>query len=365
MSTAQMICDIRDHACFAKQEGLRYVSDKKPGIHRKKKGEHFQFFDSSGARITDEAEVARIRKLAIPPAYKNVWICPYKNGHIQATGVDAKGRKQYRYHADWRKVRDENKFNHILSFGDALPAMRATMKKHLARQGLPREKVLATVVTLLERTLIRVGNAEYARDNQSYGLTTMRKKHVKVKGDKMTFEFPGKSGKHWNLSLSDKRIARVVAKCADIPGHELFKYFTDEGVQKDVTSQDVNDYLKEIGGEAYTAKDFRTWSGTILAALALQEFEKYDSEAQAKKNIVAAIERVSGELGNTPAICRKCYVHPEVLNAYLEGSLASLVEQKIDRTFASKYSALTPEEVMVLAFLKKRLEAPASKQSQR
>jgi DNA topoisomerase-1 len=356
MSTAATACDIRDHACFAKAEGLRYVSDKKPGITRKKMGEHFVFFTADGKKITDAEEIARIRKLAIPPAYGDVWICPYANGHIQATGKDARGRKQYRYHADWRAVRDETKFNHILSFGDALPAIRATLKKHIAFPGLPREKVLATVVSLLEKTLIRVGNAEYARDNSSYGLTTMRKKHVSVKGSDIRFEFMGKSGKAWNLSVNDKRIAAVVKHCADIPGHELFKYIAEDGSKKDVTSQDVNQYLQEIAGDVFTAKDFRTWSGTVLAALALREFEKYDSEAQAKKNVVAAIEHVSKQLGNTPAICRKCYVHPEILGAYLDGDLEKLIEQKIDSTMKQKFSTLTEDEILVLAFLKKRLK---------
>jgi DNA topoisomerase-1 len=356
MSTTDALqCDITDHACVARAEGLRYVSDRKPGITRRLAGDHFVFFGPDGERIADEEELARIRKLAVPPAYRDVWICPQKNGHIQATGVDARGRKQYRYHADWRKVRDETKFHHMLAFGEALPGIRAKLKKHLALPGLPREKVLATVVSLLEKTLIRVGNAEYARDNQSYGLTTMRKKHVSVDGNSMTFEFVGKSGKQWNLAVTDARIARVVQRCADIPGHELFKYIAGDGTKKDVTSQDVNDYLKEIAGESYTAKDFRTWAGTVLAAVALQEFEKYDSEAQAKKNVVAAIEAVSKQLGNTPAICRKCYVHPEVLNAYLDGGLEQLIEQKIDQTFKKQYSTLTDEEVMVLAFLRKRL----------
>lgn len=363
MNKKAQSCDLKDHACHARAEGLRYVSDSKPGITRKLQGDHYVFFAPDGKRITDAQEVARIRKLAIPPAYRDVWICPHANGHIQATGFDARGRKQYRYHADWRRVKDETKFTHMLAFGEALPGLRDTLKQHLALPGLPREKVLATVVSLLEKTLIRVGNAEYARDNQSYGLTTMRKKHVDVSGATMKFEFKGKSGKQWRLAITDKRIARVVKRCADIPGQELFKYIAEDGTRKDVTSQDVNAYLREIGGGEFTAKDFRTWAGTVLAALALREFEQYDTEAQAKKNVVAAIEQVAKQLGNTPAICRKCYVHPEVVACYLDDGLKAMLEQRIDRQFAARYQTLTAEEVMVLAFLKKRLEPASSKRS--
>ncbi len=356
MSSAAIHCAIDDPVCFARAEGLRYVSDAKPGIRRRKAGNKFIYETASGARIADEAELSRIGKLAIPPAYTDVWICPHANGHIQATGRDARGRKQYRYHADWRKVRDETKFHHILQFGEALPAIRATVKKHLALADLPRDKVMATVVALLEKTLIRVGNAEYARDNQSYGLTTLRRKHVAVNGHAMRFRFTGKSGKEWDLNVSDRRIAAVVKRCADIPGYELFKYFNAAGDKIDVTSQDVNDYLREISGAQFTAKDFRTWSATVLAAMALQEYEKYDSEAQAKKNIVQAIEHVAQQLGNTPAICRKCYIHPEILNGYLDRELKLVLEQQIDSTFRKKYPALSNEEVMVLAFLKRRLK---------
>lgn len=355
-SAAIQQCDLRDHACFARAEGLRYVNDAKPGITRRKRGNQFQFFSPDGKRITDADEIARIRQLAIPPAYRDVWICPQANGHIQATGYDARGRKQYRYHPDWRKVRDETKFHHTLAFAEALPGIRATLKKHLALDGLPREKVLATVVALLEKTLIRVGNAEYARDNGSYGLTTMRKKHVRVKGDAIRFEFTGKSGKSWSLAVTDRRVAAVVRRCADIPGHELFKYLAEDGSHKDVTSQDVNSYLREIAAGDFTAKDYRTWAGTVLAAVALQEFEAFDSEAQAKKHMVTAIEQVAAELGNTPAICRKCYIHPEIFTAYLDGDLRQLITQKIDRKFKARYPALSPEEIIVLAFLKKRLK---------
>jgi DNA topoisomerase-1 len=344
---------------FAAAEGLRYITDSQPGFTREKRGNDFVYLDKAGKRITDDKVITRIKAIGIPPAYTDVWISPFANGHIQATGKDARGRKQYRYHTTWRQVRDETKFQHILDFADALPAIRKTVKQHLALSGLPREKVLATVISLMEKTAIRVGNAEYAKDNNSYGLTTMRRKHVKLSGDTIKFEFTGKSGKTWNLAVRDRRIARIVKQCADIPGYELFKYVADDGTKTDVTSADVNSYLRDISGGYFTAKDFRTWSGTLLAALALQEFEKYDSAAQAKKNVVAAIDRVAKQLGNTPAICRKCYVHPEVLNAYLDDALdppfTELIRQRIDAKLKTKYQEFNDDELMVLAFLKKRL----------
>lgn len=341
---------------IAAEIGLRYVNDSKPGFTRKPSGKHFDYFDKDGKKITDEKIISRIQSIGIPPAYKDVWISPTANGHIQATGKDARGRKQYRYHTKWRSTRDENKFDHILHFGDVLPKIRQQVEADLKLSGLPKNKVLACVITLMEKTLIRVGNAEYAKNNQSYGLTTLRRKHIKVIGAKISFEFTGKSGKNWNLSVNDRRIATIVNKCADIPGHELFKYIEEDGSKKDVTSSDVNTYLKEISGENFTAKDFRTWSGTILAALALTEFEKYDSEAQAKKNVVRAIEHVAKQLGNTPAICRKCYIHPLILESYLSGDLANAFGKEIDQKMKADYEVLTAEEIMVLAFLKKRLK---------
>lgn len=344
---------------FAAEEGLRYVSDRQKGFTRRRAGKRFTYLDKDGVRITDAKILERIKAIGIPPAYDRVWISPYTNGHIQATGYDAKGRKQYRYHTKWRSVRNETKFQHILQFGDALPTIRATLKKHMALPGLSRDKVMATVVSLLEKTLIRVGNSSYAKNNESYGLTTLRRKHVKVTKDTIHFEFTGKSGKAWQLSLDDKRIAKVVRQCADMPGYELFKYVDDEGVKRDVTSADVNAYLREISGESFTAKDFRTWSGTLLAALALHEFEKYDSQTQAKKNIVQAIEHVAKQLGNTPAICRSCYVHPDVLNAYMDGDLTDMIQAKISATLKDTHQHLSDDEIMVLAFLKKRLATSA------
>jgi DNA topoisomerase-1 len=344
------------------EEGLRYVSDSAPGYTRKRTGTTFSYYDKDGKRITDAAVIRRIKSIGIPPAYESVWICPSSNGHIQATGLDARGRKQYRYHAKWRELRDQNKYEHIIQFAAALPALRERVAADMKRDGLPREKVLATIASLLEKTLIRVGNAEYAEKNKSYGLTTMRRKHVAVGRGVLRFDFTGKSGKQWKLRIEDKRIAAIVKRCAEIPGHELFKYLDDDGQPRTVDSGDVNAYIKDITGEDFSAKDFRTWAGTVLAALALTEFKKYDNQAEAKRNVVAAIESVSKQLGNTPAICRKCYVHPEVLNAYMSGDLVKMIDAKIAQKFKRQYAKLTPDEIVVLAFLRKRLnslKAPA------
>ncbi|MFC6050821.1 DNA topoisomerase IB, partial [Methylobacterium hispanicum] len=317
----------------------------------------FSYRDAEGRPVRDKATLERVRKLAIPPAYTDVWICPRPNGHIQATGRDAKGRKQYRYHPDFRAARESTKFSRIMAFAEALPAIRARVDADMRRTGLPRERVLATVVHLLETTLIRVGNDDYARTNKSYGLTTLRDPHVKVEGAAMTFRFKGKSGKTWNLSLKDRRVARIVKACQDLPGQELFQYLDAEGAQRDVTSQDVNAYLREITGEDFTAKDFRTWAGTVLAALALREFEAFDSQAKAKTNVRAAIEGVAARLGNTPTICRKCYIHPQVLDCYLEGGLLLQVKEAVETELAEDLASLRPEEAAVLTLLRQRLEA--------
>lgn len=337
------------------EEGLRYVSDSAPGYTRKRTGTTFSYYDKERKRITDPAVVRRIKSIGIPPAYESVWICPSANGHIQATGLDARGRKQYRYHPKWREIRDQNKYEHIIQFAAALPQLRARVAADMRLDGLPREKVLATIVSLLETTLIRVGNAQYAEENKSYGLTTMRRKHIGVGRGVLRFDFTGKSGKQWKLRVEDKRIAAIVKRCAEIPGHELFKYLDDAGQPHTVDSGDVNAYIKGITGEDFSAKDFRTWAGTVLAALALTEFKKYDSQAEAKRNVVAAIESVSKQLGNRPAICRKCYVHPEVLNAYMSGDLVKMIEAKIAQKFKRRYAMLTSDEIVVLAFLRKRL----------
>jgi DNA topoisomerase-1 len=275
--------------------------------------------------IDDPGERERIAKLAIPPAWTDVWISPWPNGHLQATGLDDRGRKQYRYHDRWREVRDETKFAHTLAFAADLPAIRERVDADLGQPGLPREKVLAAVVRLLEITLIRVGNAGYVKENDSYGLTTLRRKHVDLDGSEIRFRFTGKAGQEWNLAVTDRRIAKIVKNCSDLPGYELFKWVDDDGERHDVTSDDVNVYLGEISGADYTAKNFRTWAGTVLAAIALDAFEAFDTEAQAKHNVVTAIEDIARELGNTPAICRTCYVHPEILNAYLDGELTGVL----------------------------------------
>lgn len=351
---------MNDSACFAAAEGLHYVTGKEAGYTRVRKGRKFEYYDTKKQLITDEKELLRIRKLAIPPAYTRVWISPLPNSHIQATGHDSRGRKQYRYHANWRSVRDASKFQYILAFGDALPTIRRATAEHMRKHGLPREKVLATIVSLLEKTMIRVGNSEYAKSNKSYGLTTLCEKHVDISGQNIHFRFIGKSGKEWNLSLSDRRIARTLAQCEEIPGQLLFKYLDDNNTAHQVTSGDVNKYLHDITGENFTAKDFRTWSGTVLAAIALQEYAHYDSDAEAKRNVVTAIERVAKKLGNTPAIARKSYVHPEIVNAYLDGTLIKQITHEIDDTLKQRYDSLTDEEILVLAFLKKRLDARAS-----
>jgi DNA topoisomerase-1 len=331
------------------------VSDARPGYTRKRAGTSFSYYDTEGKRIANKDVIRRIKSIGIPPAYERVWICPSANGHIQATGFDAKGRKQYRYHAKWRELRDQDKYEHIMQFAAALPHLRRRVAADMKRKGLPREKVLATVVSLLEKTLIRVGSAEYANTNKSYGLTTMRRRHVAIKGETLRFEFTGKSGKQWKLAVQDRRIAAIVKRCAEIPGHELFKYIDDEGTPRAVDSGDVNAYIKEITQQDFTAKDFRTWAGTVLAALALSEYERYDSQAQAKRNVVAAIEKVAKQLGNTAAICRKCYVHPEIVSAYMSGDLVKMIEAKIADKFKRQYAKLRADEVMVLAFLQKRL----------
>ena len=340
----------------AEAAGLVYVNDEDRGIRREGKGDGFAYFKPNGDPVTDEATLERIRKLAIPPAYTDVWICTRANGHLQATGRDARGRKQYRYHPQFREAREGNKYEHMLEFARALPALRAKLAEHMALRGLPREKVLATVVHLLETTLIRVGNDDYAKQNKSYGLTTLRNPHVTVEGSELRFRFKGKSGKTWNLQVKDRRIAKTVRACQELPGQRLFQYQDEEGEIREVTSADVNTYLKEITGSDITAKDFRTWAGTVMAALALREFEAFDTQAAQKKNLKAAIENVASRLGNTPTICRKCYIHPEVLNAYVEGNLLLEIKDRVEEELREDLSALRPEEAAVLAMLEGRLK---------
>jgi DNA topoisomerase-1 len=325
---SKLVAIITDPVESAKEAGLRYTTDAKPGLARKRAGKGFRYVGPDGETVRNPETLRRIRSLVIPPAWKDVWITTDPRGHLQATGRDARGRKQSRYHPRWRAIRDETKYERMLLFGDALRRIRKRVEEHLGLRGLPREKVLATVVRLMDSTLIRVGNDEYAKENKSYGLTTMRRKHVKVNGSQLVFRFHGKSGVRHEVGVQDRRLARIVRQCQELPGYELFEYLDADGQAHTIDSTDVNEYLREISGGEFTAKDFRTWAGTVLAWMALREFEPFESETQAKKNLVQAIKEVARRLGNTPAVCRKCYLHPGVLECYLEGSLVPAVRKK-------------------------------------
>lgn len=333
--------------------GLTYVSDEEPGYRRRKSGTGFSYLDPSGRRVTDRALLKRIRSLAIPPAWTGVWIGARPHGHLLATGRDARGRKQYIYHPAFRAIREGAKFDRLADFARLLPKIRRAAAAHMSLRGLPREKVLATIVHLLETTLIRIGNADYMRQNKSYGLTTLRTPHVRIEGAELRFEFKGKSGRIWRLSLRDRRIAKVVRACQELPGQQLFQYVDDGGEHRGVTSTDVNAYLREIAGCDVTAKDFRTWAGTVMAALALAEIGLSTGETAARRNVGAAIRRVAERLGNTPAICRKCYVHPDVLDGYLAGVLPIASSPELAGSRDGE-SGLAAEEAAVLAFLSRR-----------
>jgi DNA topoisomerase-1 len=339
----------------AEEAGLRYITEDRPGYTRKKKGDDFEYFDTEGKPIRDEQRLLRIKRLAIPPAWTDVWICPAANGHNQATGRDARRRKQYLYHERWREVRDENKYERIAAFGEALPKIRRRVGADLKLPGLPREKVLATVVRLLERSFIRVGNPEYARENKSFGLTTMQDRHVNVKGSTLRFRFRGKGGKQHEIDLTDRRIAKIISKLQDLPGQELFQYVDEEGEIRNVTSQDVNEYLREITGEDFTAKDFRTWAGTVLAALALQVVGGFTTKKEAKANVKNAIGAVAEILRNTAAICRKCYIHPAVLEAYLENEPIEGLDNTAAEVLENGQVDLRAGEKAILNFLQRRL----------
>jgi len=330
--------------------GLHYTMDSRPGYRRVKHGSTFRYLDAQGRTIRDRVQLDRIRALVIPPAWKDVWICSDPRGHLQAIGRDARGRKQYRYHAKWRQVRDETKYHRLVGFAEALPAIRARTVRDLRSPSLTRNKVLAAVVQLLEKTLIRVGNDEYARENQSFGLTTLRDSHVAVNGGRVRFTFRGKSGVEHDIHLDDRRLARTIKACRDIPGYDLFQYVDEDGERHAVGSSDVNAYLKEICGEDYTSKDFRTWAGTVLAAQMLQELSTFQSDAQAKRNIVRAVESVASRLGNTKAVCRKCYIHPAILEAYMDGSMLRAMAVRARRA-NRKTGDLTDAESAVLALL--------------
>jgi DNA topoisomerase-1 len=346
----------------ARDAGLRYVYDSKPGISRFGSAPRFRYNGPDGKPIHDRETLARIKSLVIPPAWTSVWICPIANGHLQATGRDARGRKQSRYHPRWRQVRDEAKYEHILHFAKALPTLRSQIDHDLTLPGLPREKVLATVVRLLETTHIRIGNEEYARTNHSFGLTTLRRRHVTIRGSRVIFNFKGKSGVTHTIDLNDRRLARIVQACHDTPGYELFEYLDHDGNPHSISSSDVNDYLHTLTGAHFTAKDFRTWAGTVLACSLLRACESCNcpdptttpSQTQLKRDIVAAIKTVASHLGNTPAVCRKCYIHPAVLDSYLSNTMPTLFQNHKPHT-----SPLQPEEAALLHLLQQQLKAAA------
>jgi DNA topoisomerase I len=338
----------------ARRAGLRYATDRRPGITRVRRGSGFQYLEPSGHPVTDAADLQRIRKLAIPPAWREVWIAPDPHAHLQATGRDARGRKQYRYHPRWSSVRGETKFDRMVPFGRALPEIRDRIARDLRAEPLTRTKVVAAVVQLLEKTLIRIGNTEYARTNGSFGLTTLRDRHVQVNGGRVRFTFKGKSGVRQNIELSDPRLAKIVKRCQELPGQELFQYLDDSGRRRTVTSADVNAYLREVTGGDYTAKDFRTWAGTLLAADALRtlgaEMRQATSDRARKSVVVRAIETVAKHLGNTPAVCRGSYIHPAILAAHADGRLA-----RIAQTRRRRMRGLSTSEAALLALLTTRV----------
>jgi DNA topoisomerase-1 len=342
-----------DAVVAARAAGLRYVNPDDPGITRRRHARGFAYRDGDGRPVRDEETLARIRRLAIPPAWTDVWICPSPKGHIQATGRDARGRKQYRYHELWRTVRDEAKYERTIEFAHALPALRAQVDRDLRRQGLPREKVVATVVRLLETTLMRVGNDEYAKANRSFGITTLRDRHVRVNGGSLRLAFRGKAGKQHEVGLRDRRLARIVRECQELPGQRLFQYHDEDGQRQAVTSDDVNEYIRRATGGDFSAKDFRTWAGTVLAAEALREIAAVQDQP-AKQALSRAVEGVARSLGNTPTVCRSCYIHPAVVDAYMDGSLAGVLEQRAEE-LSEHDEAMTGAERTVLDLLRRRL----------
>jgi DNA topoisomerase I len=339
------------HRRTARAAGLRYVSDDGPGIRRVRSGKGYRYLNGQGRPLRKDSVLRRIRSLAIPPAWTDVWICPDPHGHLQATGRDAKGRKQHIYHPGWREVRNEAKYGSLVAFGRALPRIRAQVARDLRRQGLSREKVLAVIIRLLDTALIRIGNEDYARQNGSFGLTTMRDRHAVFQGGKVRFEFKGKSGIRHAIAIPDRRLARIVRQCQELPGQELFQYLDDDGRRCDVGSTDVNAYLREVSGADFTAKTFRTWAGTVLAAQLLHDCGPCETATQAKQQLGETIATVAKRLGNTKAICRKCYIHPAVMDAFTDGSL------RLGKAGSANGSVrkLSSEEVAVLRFLRSRL----------
>lgn len=345
-------CATRDAIEAAETAGLLYVTDAAPGIQRKRHGKHFRYLGLDGKTLQQEAELERIKALKIPPAWNNVWICPQSQGHLQATGRDAKGRKQYRYHDRWREVRDEAKYDQLIPFGECLPHLRQQVDMDLDMSGLSQARVLATIIRLLDITLIRVGNEEYAQSNHSYGLTTLRNRHASIQGDTIHLHFQGKRGLKHTVDIHDKELARIVKRCRDLPGQELFQYIDHDGSKHSVNSSDVNDYLRAITGQDFTAKDFRTWGGTVVVMHTLRELGDFTQESQAKKHISQAIQTAAQHLGNTSAICRKCYVHPGLLTAYLDGSLLTYLNTHPRRVKQGADWELHPDEALLLAFLR-------------
>ena len=349
-----------EYVSSAEAAGLRYVTDEMPGIHRRRHGRGFSYVDAEGHVVRDGDMLRRFRSLVIPPAWTEVWICPVANGHLQVTARDARGRKQYRYHPSFRAQRDGTKFERMIAFSDVLLAIRERVEHDIALPGLPRAKVMATVVWLLERTLIRIGSNEYAKANKSFGLTTLRQRHVRVEGAKLRFDFRGKSGVVHSVAVTDRRVARIVQRCQELPGQELFQYVDDAGARQCVNAEDVNSYLHDIAGRDVTAKDFRTWAGTMLTAEALRAVGPAPSRRQAEKNIVAAVDRTAQRLGNTRSVCRKYYIHPALLEAYLEGAVLPPLPEAEWRERQPTAAPLRKHESEVLAFLKARLEAKSS-----
>jgi DNA topoisomerase-1 len=334
--------------------GLRYVTDTGSGIMRRRAGRGFTFLDAHGRVLREKSHIQRIQSLAIPPAWNRVWICSSPNGHLQAVGYDVRGRKQYRYHPLYRQVRNHTKFSRMVDFGKSLPGIRKRVRADLTLPGLPREKVLATVVRLLETTCMRIGNVEYAKENESFGLTTLHDRHAKFGNGTVRFRFRGKSGLEHEVEIHDSRLAKIVKQCQDLPGYELFQYVADDGKPCVVDSSDVNSYLREITGQDFTAKDFRTWAGTVECALALEDIGPFASDTEGKKNVVAAIKTAAKRLGNRPATCRNYYVHPAVLDSYMDGTLLPAMKGSKEHTSNSETAGLRREELCIMAVIEKR-----------
>ncbi|MDP8905761.1 MAG: DNA topoisomerase IB [Chloroflexota bacterium] len=350
-----------DALLAARAARLRYVNDGDPGITRRRQGRGFSYREPNGQLVRDPATLARIRSLAIPPAWRDVWICPSPRGHVQATGRDARGRKQYRYHPLWRQVRDEAKYERVIGFAEALPKLRERVAADMSRPGLPREKVIGTIVQLLEFTLLRVGNEEYARQNRSFGLTTLRDRHARIGGTSVQLSFRGKGGKMVRVGLRNRRLARIVRQCQELPGQRLFQYVDQEGTPQAIDSDDVNAYLREAMGDDYSAKDFRTWAATVLAARALRELGELgeeESKVPTRRRVASAVAEVAGTLGNTPAICRSSYIHPQIIDAYVDGTLAAVLVQRAEQELSAEGNgSLDQDERWVLSFLRDRLAA--------